>query len=262
MNIVFFGRESGLIVRKKLQEAGFDLVDIEHPQVDLIVVGFYGKILSKKTLDTATYGALNIHPSLLPQYRGPSPVQATILHGESRTGVSIILMDEQIDHGPIIATQNFEIGTTHYTTPTLTQELWELGGDLLVKTIPQWIAGNITPRPQDESKATYTNMLRREDGRIDWSNPALYIERQIRAFSPWPGTFTHFQSKLLKILKAKVFPLQGTPGQVFQNPEKELAVYTGEQALILQEVQPEGRKPMSGKEFLLGHDTIINQSFH
>src|SRR3989338_3677748 len=94
MNIVFFGRESGLIVRKKLQEAGFDLVDIKHPQVDLIVVGFYGKILSKNTLGIATYGALNVHPSLLPKYRGPSPVQATILHGETKTGATIILMDE------------------------------------------------------------------------------------------------------------------------------------------------------------------------
>ena len=262
MNIVFFGRESGLIVKEKLQEAGFQLVDIEHPQVDLIVVGFYGKILSKKTLAVPTYGALNVHPSLLPKYRGPSPIQTTILDGETKTGVTIIVMDEQVDHGPIIATQNFEIGDTTYTTPELTKDLWELGGDLLVKTIPEWIAGNITPTPQDESKATYTNMLRRENGRIDWSKPALYIERQVRAFSPWPGTFTQFQSKLLKILKAKVSPLQGTPGQVFQGPEKELAVYTGKQALILQEVQPEGKKPMSGKEFLLGHTTIINQSFH
>lgn len=260
MNIVFFGRESGLTLKEKLEKAGFHIVAPESSDADLIVVGFYGKILTRKILDVAKYGALNVHPSLLPKYRGPTPVQSTILNGETKTGVTIIVMDEEADHGPILATADFDIGDRKCTTPELTKELWKLGGDLLVQTIPQWVANTITPLPQDHSKATYTKLLTKEDGKVDWNNSALYIERQVRAYTPWPGTFSFWKGKLLKIRKARVIPEQGVQGQTFLTETKEPGVYTKNQALALEEIQLEGKKSTSGKDFLLGHKDFINQS--
>lgn len=262
MNVVFFGREFGQILREKLEGAGFHIVGPESSEVDLIVVGFYGKIIPKKILEIPKYGALNIHPSLLPKYRGPSPVQGTILNGETKTGVTIICMDEKVDHGPIIATENFEIGDKRFTTPELTKKLWELGGDLLVKTIPHWVEGSIKPIPQDHSQATYTKRFSKVDGKIDWGKSAKDIERQIRAFDPWPGTFTLFKDKTLKILKASVLSQKlrepkFSLGTVFLTDDKKLAIQCGEDALLIEEVQLEGKKSMSAREFLLGHKDII-----
>jgi len=230
-NIAFFGREFGEIVRDKLQEAGFRLVDIKDQQVDLIVVGFYGEILSRRMLEIPKYGALNVHPSLLPKYRGPTPVPTTILNGDTETGVTIILMDEDVDHGPIVASRNFEIGEKKFTTPELQKMLWELGGDLLVETIPKWVAGEITPKEQDHIKATYTKKLSREDGEIDWAKPVEYIEKQVRAFNPWPGAYTFWKNQRVKILKAHVKGVE----------------------FIIDELQLEGKKPTTLHEFLLGH---------
>ena len=226
----------GEIVKEKLETAGFTLVDLGNKEVDLIVVASYGKILPKEMLKIPKYGALNAHPSLLPKYRGPAPVPTTILNGEKETGVTIILMDEQVDHGPILASKKFEIGDKKITTPELLKILWELGGDLLVETIPKWIRGEITPQEQDHSKATYTKKLTREDGRIDWDRPVEYIERQIRAFFPWPGVFTFWKGKRLKVLKS----------------------YINDQGkFVIDELQLEGKKPTTYREFLLGHKDFI-----
>ena len=237
-NIAFFGREFGEIVRDKLQEAGFRLVDIKDQQVDLIVVGFYGEILSKKMLEIPKYGALNVHPSLLPKYRGPTPVPTTILNGDTETGVTIILMDEEVDHGSLLAQREFLISNFQFlngkgrpTTPELRKILWELGGDLLVETIPKWVAGEITPQEQDHIKAIYTKKLSREDGEIDWAKPVEYIERQVRAFNPWPGAYTFWKNQRVKILKAHVEGVE----------------------FIIDELQLEGKKPATLHEFLLGH---------
>lgn len=261
LKIVFFGREFGQILKEKLEGAGFRIVDPKSQKVDLIVVGFYGKILSKKILETPTYGALNVHPSLLPKYRGPAPVQAAILNGETETGVTIIRMDEQIDHGPIIAVANFKIGDKRFTTPELTKELWELGGDLLIKTIPKWIAGEIKPKEQKHESATYTKMIKKEDGHIDWSKGAEQIERQIRAFTPWPGSFTFWQNKRLEIIKG--YPLlvtipQGPErGQTFLYKSGELGVQSGTGVFIIEILKPEGKNEIPIKEFLNGHKEII-----
>ena len=237
VKILFLGREQGLLVRDKLKEAGYQLVESED-EADLIVVGFYGKILKKDLLEKPKYGVLNVHPSLLPQYRGPTPVPTTILNGEEKTGVTIIKMDEQVDHGPILATQEFSITNYQFsngkgkpTSPELLQILWEMGGDLLVEVLPKWIAHEVVPKEQDHARATFTKKLEREDGHIDWSKNPAYIERQVRAFTPWPGTFTFWKGKRIKILKAHV---------------------EGEK-LIADEVQPEGGKVMPWREFLLGH---------
>ena len=243
IKIAFLGREFGEIVRKKLEIAGFQLVNPESKQLDLIVVACYGKILPKEMLKIPRYGALNVHPSLLPKYRGAAPVPAAILNGEEETGVTIILMDEEVDHGPLLAQKKFQItnykfqnGLGKPTTPELLQILWELGGDLLVEVIPKWIADEIIPREQDHGKATYTKKLAREDGRIDWNRPVEYIERQIRAFTPWPGAFTFWKGKRMKILKS----------------------YINDQGrLVIDELQIEGKKPTTLREFLLGHKDFI-----
>ena len=237
IRIHFLGREFGLIVRDKLKEAGYSLVDSED-EADLIVVGFWGEIVRKETLEKPKFGALNVHPSLLPKYRGPTPVLFTILNGDSETGVTIIKMDEEVDHGPIIAAREFLISNFKFlnglgkpTSPELRQILWEMGGALLVEILPKWIGGEIQPQEQDHSKATYTKKLTRENGRIDWNLPAEYIERQVRAFTPWPGAFTIWKGKRVKILKAHV---EGGK-------------------LVIDELQMEGKKPTTLREFLLGH---------
>lgn len=265
MKIAFFGREAGLILKDKLQKAGFELITPEASELDLIVVGYYGKILPKKVLEKPRYGALNVHPSLLPTYRGPAPIQTTILNGDTQTGVTIIQMDEEVDHGPIVAAKTFEIGEKHYTTPELTKELWELGGNLLLETIPQWVEGKIPAMPQNHSQATYTKLLKREDGRIDWNNPAEYIERQVRAYTLWPGTFTSWNDKTVKILSAELpppakdGPLQIMPGKVFQAADGNIGVGTGKGVLIIKRLQLEGGKPIPAKEFLLGNKILSFQ---
>lgn len=239
MRIAFLGRSFGEIVREKLEKAGYELVVPEAKEIDLLVVGFYGKILSKEMLEKPKYGALNVHPSLLPKYRGPSPVQTTILNGDTATGVTIIQMDEEADHGPLLAQRKFQITKSKFqnglgkpTTPELEKVLWNMGGDLLIEIIPKWVAGEITPQEQNHAGATYTKKLTREDGRIDWTKSVEYIERQVRAFTPWPGTFTVWKRKRIKILKAHVE--QGR--------------------LMIDELQLEGRKPTTRREFLLGHE--------
>lgn len=261
LKIIFLGRQFGQIIREKLQKAGFLLVDPESKQADLIVVGFYGEILSKKMLEIPTYGALNVHPSLLPKYRGPSPVQNVILNNETKTGVTIILMDEKVDHGPMIAAESFKIGSRKFTTPELTKELWELGGDLLVKTIPKWIAGEIKPISQNHENATYTKILKKQDGHIDWTKPAEEIERQIRAFTPWPGSFTFWNDKRLKIISAHASarsdPRGLSPGQTFIDDERQIAVHTAMGVLHIEKLQPEGKEEVLAKAFLNGHLQII-----
>ena len=207
---------------------------------DLIVVSAYGKIIPKEILDIPQYGSLNIHPSLLPKYRGPSPIQFAILNGEKITGATIMLMDEKMDHGPILAQEKIEIPSDE-TSQTLHDKLAQLGADLLIKTIPQYVQGEIKPKPQDEKNASYTKILTREDGKIDWRKSAESIERQIRAFTPWPGAWT-IDGKRLKILKAKV--VDKKDGLTFK---------TKRGYLLLEMVQPEGKKTMSGEEFIRGY---------
>lgn len=241
---------------------------IQDTNPDLIIVASYGKILPQELLDVPKQGSLNVHPSLLPMYRGSAPVQAALLNGDEKTGVTIMLMDEKMDHGMILVQTEFPIGNVLFAYPELHDKLAEIGGDLLAKTIPLWVAGKIRATPQDDSKATYTRQLIKEDGRIDWSKPAVYIERQVRALQPWPGTFCKIKAQSqkskntkqnLKILKADVIEnMQGQPGKTFLAPGKKLGVYTGNGALLIEELQLEGKKPVSSKEFLLGHKDILN----
>ena len=227
---------------------------------DVIVLAAYGLILPQEVLDIPRYGGLNVHPSLLPRHRGPAPVVGALLAGDDETGVSIMLMDAGMDTGAVLAQRRIPVAP-HDTTPTLTARLIELGRGLLSETIPRWVAGEIAPQPQDESQTTYTRLLTKEDGVIDWSNPAAATDRQVRAYQPWPGTYTQWRGRQLKVLKAAVLSQdqQGAPGRVVQVLGEPLsaAVQTGRGLLKLERVQLEGRRAMSVDEFLRGSRDFI-----
>jgi len=202
---------------------------------DLGIVASYGKILPQKLIDMFPKGILNVHPSLLSKYRGASPIQTTILNGDTKTGVSIMLVDSKMDHGPILARKELDIASppeVEWDYEFLHDTLAKFGAKLLIETLPKWINGEITPEVQNESMATYTKMLKKEDGLIDWSKPAEYIERMIRAYNPWPGTFTKMKNgKILKIKKAEIS--------------------NGKLKILI--VQPEGKKEMPYEAFLRGN---------
>ena len=169
---------------------------------DVIVVAAYGKILPPEVLNIPPYGCVNVHPSLLPKYRGPSPVATAILEGEAHTGTTIMLLNEGMDTGPILACRQVPIESGVATTESLTPLLLDVGAALLVEVLPRWLNGEITLQPQDDSRATITKKLEKSDGEVKWELSAEEIERRLRAFTPWPGLFTHWQGKLLKILSA------------------------------------------------------------
>lgn len=227
---------------------------------DLIVVAAFGQILRQNVLTLPPHGCINVHASLLPRWRGAAPVAAAIRAGDSETGVTIMLMDEGMDTGPMLAHRAIPITSTH-TRETLTAELAELGGTLLVETLPAWLAGDLTPEPQDDRQATLAPRLKKEEGAIDWSQRAVEIERQVRAFYPWPGTFTYGPRGQFKILAAEVAgqvtpPAQSDPGTVFEH-QKEVYVATGQAALRLISVQPAGKKEMSAAAMLNGQPELI-----
>ncbi|MDA1337341.1 MAG: methionyl-tRNA formyltransferase [bacterium] len=234
-----------LILRKELLGAEF------------FVVAAYGSILSKEILEIPPKGVLNVHPSLLPKYRGPSPERFTLLAGEKKTGVSVILLDEKVDHGPILAQEEFIMkeGIKH---EELHLQLGELGGKLLVKTIPLWREGKITPREQDHEKATFTTKITKEQGKIDWNREAEYIVRQMHAFDPWPGTYASWQGKNIKILEGKASEAFGNsvPGSIISH-ESGFAVVCGKGMLVVEKLQMEGKNPTLARDFLLGHKDFI-----
>jgi methionyl-tRNA formyltransferase len=233
---------------------------------DLYIVAAFGQILPQAVLDQPRYGTLNIHASLLPKYRGVSPISEAILQGDQETGVTIMLLDAGIDTGPMLAQRSIPIDRDD-TTGSLTDKLAQLGATTLLETLPLWINGEITPQPQDTSLASYTHMLRKEDGAISWQEPAALLARKVRAYTPWPGAYTHWHGKLLKIIAAEASDerSEGTmrPGIVYMLQEqgrKTLAVATGSGALIIRRVQIEGKRAMSADEFLRGYGQIVGET--
>ena len=225
---------------------------------DVIVVAAYGHILRPAILSLPPHGCVNVHASLLPRYRGPSPIPMAILAGDTETGVTIMLMDEGADTGPILAQRAIPI-EDHDTTGTLTAKLAALGAQLLVETLPAWVRGEITPQPQDERQATYCQKWRKEDGRIDWSAPAGQIWRQVRAFQPWPGAYTFWAGNLLKILE--VWPIaeekREAPAGHVVDVAGEPAVVAGDGLVVLKKVQLAGKKPMEGTAFVRGQRGFV-----
>jgi len=233
----------------------------------LIVCAAYRIILPREVLEMPKYGCLNIHPSLLPKYRGTSPIQAAILNGDDETGVTIFKMDKGIDTGPVIAYRKLPIANSKYTTPELSTKLSKLGAELLLETLPDWIAGKIISQPQDESQASYTKIIKKQDGLINWVKSAAKIERQIRAFTPWPGAYSQIANskspiaKTIKIIEADILEKNADKniGEIFLTDSNELSIQAGEGALIIKKLQEEGGKPMSAQDFLRGHKEIIGQ---
>ncbi|GCE47654.1 methionyl-tRNA formyltransferase [Thermosporothrix hazakensis] len=234
-------------------------------KADLYIVAAFGQILPQAVLDQPRYGTLNIHASLLPKYRGADPIAESILQGDTETGVSIMLLDAGIDTGPVLLRRSIPIAEDD-TTGTLTGKLAELGAKALLEALPRWIAGEIQPEPQDEERASHTRMLQKEDGLIDWTKPAGVIARQVRAYSPWPGTYTYWRGKLLKIHAAKAVALEPAkpvpPGTVAVREEAGhvyMGVVTGSSYLLIKQLQLEGKKAMSTEEFLRGYRQIVGE---
>jgi methionyl-tRNA formyltransferase len=208
---------------------------------DLIVVVAYGQIIPPSVLAIPRLGAINVHASLLPRHRGAAPVQHAILAGDPVTGVTIMRMDEQLDHGPVLATRETEIARGE-TAGDLTERLAALGAELLVETIQR--LDDIEPLEQDHASATRAPSLRKEAGDLDWELPAADIVRRLRAYTPWPGVTLPWQGGRIKVLKAHSIPGSGESGQVVGKRDGWLQVATGDGILVLMEVQRPGRKPM------------------
>jgi methionyl-tRNA formyltransferase len=259
---------------------------------DLIVVAAFGQILPPEVLRLPRHGCLNVHASLLPRHRGASPISAAILAGDRETGVTIMLMDEGLDTGPILGKSSISIEQTD-TAGILFERLGKLGAELLLEVVPRWLTGKITPEPQDPSAATLTHVLSKEDGLMRWSDPAPLLERAVRAYSPWPGAFTTWNGQVVKVQQAHVLELDdshdedastsGTnetdrqphqPGRCFllpppgspgrdRNQEGEsdrvanrgprLACICGQGVLVLDVIQLAGKRALPAEDVLRGH---------
>ena len=259
--------DHGLILRQPafLKEPG-EVEKLAELQPAVIVVAAYGQLLPQSVLDIPPFGCVNIHPSLLPRHRGPSPVAAAILAGDEVTGASIMLMDKGMDTGAVLAQREWAISADD-TTETLTDKLAEVGAQLLMETLPLWLESRITPQPQDNGKATYSKMVTKEDGQIDWRRPALELWRMVRAFQPWPGCYTKWQGKQLKIIEATPMAVYagetvtGEAGRVIALDGKEVAFGVATPAGILGvlKVQLEGKRVMPSAEFLRGQRQFIGE---
>jgi methionyl-tRNA formyltransferase len=229
-------------------------------QPDVIVLAAYGQILPRTILDIPRHGCINIHPSLLPRFRGASPVAAAILAGDEFTGVSIMQMDAGLDTGPVLARAQVPVASWD-TTGSLTGKLSLVGAQMLLEVLPRWVKGELAAQPQDEAAAVYSAPISKGEGEIDWHLPAVDIWRRVRAFQPWPGCFTRWQGRQLKIIEAVPLPGQAGigVGQVIarKGAETAFAVGTGDGVLGVIRVQMEGKKAMSAAEFLCGQRQFI-----
>ena len=232
-------------------------------QPDLIVVAAYGQILSRALLELPRFGCLNVHTSLLPKYRGAAPIQWAILNDERETGVTIMKMDEGLDTGDLLTSQLTPI-TPADNAQTLRDRLAMIGAGLLVKTVPDYVAGKIVPRKQPQAGASYARKITKEDGRLDWTQPARSLWNRVRALVPWPGTYTFLSVEpkplLLKIWQAEVADRSsGSPGEVLESSRSGIVVACGQQALRILSLQREGGRRMSAQEFLAGHPLSIGE---
>jgi len=225
---------------------------------EIIVVAASGHILGQDVLDLPPHGCLNVHGSLLPRWRGATPVAAAILADDEVTGVTIMQMDAGLDTGPILSQQEEPIQPND-TRATLEERLARLGAELLMETLPAYLAGDLLPRPQPEAGVTYARRLRKEDGLLNWSLTAAELDRQVRAFTPWPSAFTTWHGRRLKVLRATPLPDWGgdtPPGTVVALADG-VAVATGEGALSLKEVQLAGKQRMDISAFLCGQRDCV-----
>lgn len=245
--------------------------EVEFKDIDLAIVASYGKIIPKEMIDLPKLGTLNIHPSLLPKYRGPSPIQAAILNGDSETGVTIIKLDEKLDHGPIVAQQKL----TTYNLQLYYQELHDklawLGAELLIEILPDYLEGKVKPVPQDHAKASFTKIITKDDARIHWNFSAEKIEAMVRAYDVWPVAWTTLEGKLIKIYEAEPLAagasVRGSKAGQIIGAKYGLQVKCGDQkdrqfgVLEIKALQEEGRKKMPALEYLHGHHGLEGKTF-
>ena len=232
-------------------------------QPDLMVVVAYGQILSRTLLELPRFGCLNVHASLLPNYRGAAPIRWAILNDERETGVTLMKMDEGLDTGDLLAAQSTPIMPAD-NAQTLHDRLARIGAGLLVKTIPEYLTGNIVPRRQPQAGASYARKITKEDGRLDWTQPARSLWNRVRALIPWPGSYTFLSAEpkplLLKIWQAEVADRgSGSPGEVLESSRSGIVVACGQQALRIVVLQREGGKRLSAQDFLAGHAVVSGQ---
>lgn len=227
--------------------------ELEALKPDLIIVIAYGKIVPKWVLDLPKYGCINLHASILPQYRGAAPIQWSILNGDEETGITIMQMDEGMDTGDILEVLKYPL-TGKETAGELFDALADFGGEHIIGTLDRLIAGKLTPVKQDHDKATYTSKINKAMGEIDWKNDAKHIDCQIRGLSPWPSAFTYLDGKRVKIWQASVVDTEtkGEIGEIFVDKEC-LQVQTGSGVLEVYELQLDNKRRMSVKDFLLGN---------
>ncbi len=275
------GRQMALApVKRVAQELGVAVVQpgpLRRPEAleqvralapDLIVVAAFGQILPPSVLALPRFGCVNIHASLLPRHRGAAPIYAAILEGDAETGVTLMLMDEGLDTGPMLARAAIPIAPEE-TAGDLFDRLAALGGDLLTEALPRWLRGEITPEPQNASLATLTRILTKDDGRLDWKQDAARLARQVRACTPWPGAFTTWEGKQVKVLRARAVTTASgganEPGACFVAREADgarlLCCACGSGSLALEVIQLEGRKALPADEVLRGHPTLANARF-
>ncbi|OQX71188.1 methionyl-tRNA formyltransferase [Candidatus Parcubacteria bacterium 4484_255] len=259
--------------------------ELSNLRPDLFIVAAYGLILPLEILNIPHNGCINVHPSLLPKYRGASPIQQTILNGDKKTGTTLILMDEKMDHGPILAQRELEIRNskseilnksqilmTKITYPELNAKLAILSANLLINILPKFLAKKIKIIKQNHKQATFVKRINKSDGKIDWAKSASEIERMTRAYHPWPGAWTTLTTKKLKIIRVEILKInhKEQPGTIFspvrqsfegQNlggtENKIPAVACGKNALILKEIQLAGKNIITGKEFINGYPQLF-----
>lgn len=225
---------------------------------DIIIVAAYGQIIPEEILNIPKHGCLNLHASLLPKYRGAAVIQAAILNGDKETGLTVIKMDKGLDTGPILVQMTVPIEEND-TTGTLHDRLAELSPEFLISTIKKYVSGKIDPKPQSQEGSSYAKTIAKGDGLIDWSKPAIFLERFLRAMSPWPTAWTWLKGKQLKIISAQNKPIEINsykPGKTFKY-NSGLAVQCGKDALIIKRLKLEGKNELSSEEFLRGQKEFM-----
>ena len=244
---------------EKIDEKEIDLLTKTAP--DIIIVAAYGLFLPPKIIDLPKFGCLNIHPSLLPKYRGPSPVISTILSDEKATGVSIIKINNKLDAGPMLKSQivNRICNETAYD---LTKRLFSIGSELLIDVIPRWIKNEISPISQKESDATFTKKITKSDGEIKWNLSSKEIYLKTLAYNPWPKTYSWWNGKRIILTKMELTSTKENnnvaPGTIIRTSSNKIAISTATTDLLLSTIQLEGKREISVQEFVLGHPTFIN----
>jgi methionyl-tRNA formyltransferase len=226
--------------------------DLRTVKADCGIVVAYGKIIQPAILELFPSGLINVHASLLPKYRGASPIESAIRNGDDTTGVTLMQLDRGVDTGPTFDSSKIQLTGTE-TRPDLYARLADMGAELLSAKLLHILAGTIVSIPQDSSQANHVGLIKKQDGHIDWNKPANVIEREVRAYLGWPGSTTSVAGIEATITASHVGPRDGEPGKAYVSPSSELAVYSGNESLIIDWLKPAGKREMTGMEFLAGH---------